>query len=232
MSPQELAWYLLDELNWQIGLKPGGRNNFHPGNYIHGLDYLDTPFKGDQLREVQSAVLEAWGWLAGNGLLAPMGETGWYFVTRLGQSLRTEQDFERFRRIQEIPRALFHPKLADKVWLTFLRGDLETAVFQSFKEVEVAVRDAAGLPEALYGTELMRKAFDARSGALRDPDQPDSEREALAHLFAGAIGSYKNPHSHRRVAVDDPSEAAEMILLASHLLRIVDARKKTRADEA
>lgn len=51
------------------------------------------------------------------------------------------------------------------------------------------------------------------------------EKEARSALFAGAIGSYKNPHSHRDVDLSDPKEAVEIIMLGNHLLCIVDARK-------
>jgi hypothetical protein len=33
--------------------------------------------------------------------------------------------------------------------------------------------------------------------------------------MTGAIGTYKNPHSHRNAALDEPDEAAEIILLAN-----------------
>jgi hypothetical protein len=41
-------------------------------------------------------------------------------------------------------------------------------------------------------------------------------------LFWGAIGVFKNPPSHRQVNYQDPTQAAEVILLADLLLRMLD----------
>ncbi|MBK6872815.1 MAG: hypothetical protein IPK24_07585 [Kineosporiaceae bacterium] len=38
-------------------------------------------------------------------------------------------------------------------------------------------------------------------------------------LFAGALGLFKNPVSHRRVDFSDATEAAEVVLLADLLVR-------------
>ena len=48
----------------------------------------------------------------------------------------------------------------------------------------MAVRDAEGLASTDIGTSLMRKAFDKATGPLTNRSQPESEPEALAHLFA------------------------------------------------
>lgn len=41
-------------------------------------------------------------------------------------------------------------------------------------------------------------------------------------LFWGAIGVFKNPSSHRQVDYKDPTQAAEVVLLADLLLRLLD----------
>ena len=127
-----------------------------------------------------------------------------------------------------LPVELLQPVLAEKVWPQFLRGDHDVAIFQAFKEIEVAVRTAAngkgaGYPDDRVGTTLMRKAFHPDSGPLTDVSLVMSEREAEMHLFSGAIGHGKNPPSHRDVE-PAPQEAARLIVFASHLLSIVDRR--------
>ena len=63
----------------------------------------------------------------------------------------------------------------------------------------------------------MRQAFEKEAGPLADLRRPQAEREAVAHLFAGAIGLFKNPSSHR--AVDySPEEAADLIRFANYLI--------------
>jgi uncharacterized protein (TIGR02391 family) len=127
---------------------------------------------------------------------------------------------------------MLHPAIREDVWALYHRGKYETAVFEAMKAVEVAVREAAGLSHDDIGTKLMGIAFNPETGPLTVMDSPEAERRARAALFTGAIGSYKNPQSHRRVELDDPDEAAEVIMLENHLLRIVDSRREARQGEA
>jgi uncharacterized protein (TIGR02391 family) len=140
--------------------------------------------------------------------------------------LKSPDAFERIKAANAFPKALLHPTIATKVFGSLLRRELDEAVLAAFKAVEVAVRDAGGYDATDIGVKLMRKAFDVKNGKLTDLNQPEAEREALQHLFAGAIGSYKNPHSHRTINLTDVREAQQQVMLATHLLSIVDARKQ------
>ena len=128
-----------------------------------------------------------------------------------------------------LPAHKFHPMIPQNVWSSFSQKAYGSAVFEAFKQVEIAVRKAGGYAEADIGVKLMRKAFNVKNGDLTDPEQQESEKEARFFLFVGAIGAYKNPGSHRDVEIT-AEEAIEMIAFASYLLRIVDSRNQLEED--
>jgi uncharacterized protein (TIGR02391 family) len=220
LEPEEVAGVLLEYINTSGVVQLDRVNRYNITRQEAVVKGYDRQFQD----RVRFALMEAWVWLEREGLIAPSPDTDRdnVFVTRRGQQLRDRAGLASYRKANLLPRALLHPQIAGKVYSLFLRGDYDTAVFQAFKEVEVAVRTAAKLNASDIGVPLMRKAFDVSAGPLTDSSQLPAEREALSNLFAGAIGSYKNPHSHRNVAIE-AEEAVEMLMLASHLLRIVEA---------
>lgn len=221
LEPEELAGVVLEYLHSQ-GPDSGALNRH---NFCQTHTVIDYP---DRQREsVLKALMEAWVWLEGEGFVAPKpGDTDrWVFITRKGMRIRSRTDLESYRKANLFPRQLLHPVIVQKTYSQFLRGEYDTAVFQSFKEVEIAVREKGGYAATDLGVALMRKAFDKASGALTNDSLPDGEKEAMAHLFAGAIGLYKNPHSHRNEPITRPEEAISLLILASHLMNIVDSSK-------
>ena len=170
------------------------------------------------------ALMTGWGYLEREGLIAEMPtKAGWYFITDKGKTIRSREDLNAYRSSRMLPKYLLHPIIARKVETAFQNAEYDTAVFQALREVEVAVRNASGFSPTDISAALMRKAFDPKTGPMRDDTATDMEKLAISEMFAGLIGAYKSPRSHRHVVLD-AVEAAEIIVFASHLLKIVDAR--------
>ncbi len=87
----------------------------------------------------------------------------------------------------------------------------------------VIVQQAPKWDEKKFGVRMMQEAFNPDRGVLTDRALPGAEREAEQALFAGAFGHGRNPVNHRDLNMG-PVEAARLILLASHLLTIVEKR--------
>jgi uncharacterized protein (TIGR02391 family) len=169
------------------------------------------------------AMAEAWNWLESRGLVATnfsQSSSDWVFITRLGRKV-LEEGLQPLRALDRIQIGL-HAELEREVRPQFLLGKYDLAVFAAFKAVEVRVRQLSMASSSDIGVKLMRAAF-GEKGPLTDKEADRGERVAMMDLFAGAIGLFKNPTSHRVVEFDDPTQAAEAIFLADLLMRILDS---------
>ena len=207
---------------------------FAPANSLHELieNRSGAPYAPQVAKaEISLAIREAFAWLETQGFLivADGGNDTYRVLSRRARNLQRPQDLADYSLASILPKELLHPSIADQIWTSFIRRDYDVAVFTAMKSVEVAVRTAGGYADTDIGVNLMRKAFHTTQGPLADLARPEAERQALLELFTGAIGSYKNPQSHRHVSLSHAGEAAEIILLANHLLRIVDSRRQARA---
>lgn len=239
LQPEELGAKILFILRTRKG-SGSNRDSFHLNNERLGMwpqrpyySHLPPQPWADTTQEIRAAVelsvTEAWAWLRAQGLLIPAPDAGdWEVLSRRARGFENEAAFASYVTARLLPKEILHPLLSQRVWLAFMRGDFDAAVLFAMRAVEVRVREASGFGNDLVGTALMRKAFEGENGPLTDRSAERSERDARSALFAGAIGSYKNPQSHREVNLEEPARALEIVLLANHLLGIVDIREAAK----
>ena len=67
-----------------------------------------------------------------------------------------------------------------------------------------------------------KEAKKPAAGPLANKTLPKGEQQAIAELFAGAVGTYKNPSSHKEVQFQEPQEVADILRFVNQLLRIVE----------
>lgn len=216
MPPAELAEILIRDL----------AANESVWNDRYSITNVLNRYSGQAGATIGRALAEAWSWAEANGLLVHSiqgNHVGVFELSRAARRLIEENGFGDFRQAAALPRILLHPIIAEQAWPLFISGRFDVAVFAAFKALEVAVSEASGC--AGTGTGLMRLAFDKETGPLTDHSLDRGEREAISHLFAGAFGTFRNSVGHRDVTYASVAEPAEQLMIASHLIRIVDTAR-------
>jgi uncharacterized protein (TIGR02391 family) len=207
------------------------RRTAHPAEVAFGLDWIvrnaRVRWEEDGVAgapQLTDKIPDALAWLVSEALLAPTAEPGVWRISELGRELAARQDLGALSAERRLGVEL-HPSLSNARSI-FSLGTYDAAVLEAMKQVEERVRSLSGLTGS--GADLMRRAFSpggstSAAGPLADPSAPDpNENRGVMDLFAGAMGAFRNPAAHRSVDYDHPTEAAELILLADLLLRILN----------
>jgi hypothetical protein len=153
LEPAELGGVLLEVLLAYSPQRPWNRYNFSiEPDVVQG-------YPAQYHAQIREVMMEGWAWLQREGLIIPhVGSQGeWFSPSRRAKPLADRAGVAAYYKANLLPKELLHPLIESKIYSLFLRGDYDTAVFQAFKEVEVAVRGAGGFAATDIGVPLMRR---------------------------------------------------------------------------
>lgn len=223
LTPDEVVELPISELSLRVLQDMLDSNESNEYNYL--LRYThDSTFR--PYPPAMHALAESTAWLRSNAMIARKpGDTNAdsFIVTRRGHdALKT--GVEGVRALARIEGGL-HPAIERRARSQFLLGEYENAIFSAMKLVEIRVRKLGGFADNVVGKQLMASAFKP-GGPLADPAGLVAEVEGLQQLFQGAYAVLRNPSAHREVSFDDVAEAADAVMTASFLMRILDGVEK------
>jgi uncharacterized protein (TIGR02391 family) len=223
LTPDEVVELPINDLALQILQDMINAREWNEYNYL--LRYThDADFREHD--PALHAVAEATAWLRSNALIARKpgdSNADSFIVTRRGHEA-LKIGVEGVRALARIEAGL-HPLIDRQARRQFLLGEYENAIFSSMRLVEIRVRTLAGFNANVVGKQLMASAFKP-GGPLADPAGIVAEVEGLQQLFQGAYAVLRNPSAHREVSFDDVAEAADAVVTASFLMRVLDGVEK------
>ena len=209
-----------------------GEDGWNVDSYFKGAAAWHADVYGEP--GVAARIGEAWSWAESQVLIGRNTQQGSPNARRLTDGGREALKYglDRLRAGRRLSMDM-HPSIARTVRSQFLMGEFELATFAAMRQVEIRVRELGDFGAEQIGVNLMTAAFSPKvPGPLTDTAAEPGEQEALMFLFRGAIGMFKNPPSHRAVDYDDPTIAAEIVLLADLLLRLLDRIEASKVSTA
>lgn len=151
------------------------------------FDANGYPHSVQRRAEVARVIGRAWKALDDAGFIEEPdptnGKNGYRVPSAEGKSAHAATDYSAVRMRSKFSRDMFHAAVPDASWNAFSVGDYDTAVFEAFKSLEVAVRKKGGSSNSDFGAALMKKAFDPDTGPLRDPAASRSRQKARCDLL-------------------------------------------------
>lgn len=118
-----------------------------------------------------------------------------------------------------------HPKIIQRCRVPFETGQYDDAIFNALKTIEEEVRSRGNGQPTDMGVNLVSKTMSPSGSAVLLFSTVQAEQEAAHSLYCGAIGSFKNPLSHRFLDTSDPVKTFEALAMASLLMRMLDDAK-------
>ncbi|HEY2858545.1 MAG TPA: TIGR02391 family protein [Terracidiphilus sp.] len=223
LETPEVAFVLLQHLaSGNVGSSP--ERSVFMGNFFQQAVSPVNAYPAEYQTAITEHLIMAWQWLLRENLLIPYpgNTTGWVCVSSRGHKAVAKEQFDKYRHAALLPQGILHPSMSATAFSAFLRGEYDIAIFAAFRALENMVRDVCKYSSQAVGVKLMRDAFDPKSGPLTDKTLVNAEQEAMAHVYAGAIGLFKNPTSHRLNSFTRPEEAVSLVLLANYLIAQVE----------